>query len=423
MTRPHAETDPRGIVTPDAFDVSRALLGLPLARPGRRFVALLIDLAVIGAITAVTQSFALILGVVAAVFFVRMSFKRTEVRNSVFGRAMRFSLGCLGVVIGIVTAIVWSAVGFSGSFEDADEAPDVPAIPGVSTSVQDALMGVARINALPNADSPEEAQAILDDLARMMRSTGADDEAVEDALFEMVPDDASWSDQADALIGRAIRNARGDAADGDDPHLATDTSAATEAASDVADLPLADAFQEYAGLVREGGGGEEALARMDALRTRLRAEVAGDTLAALAERLDDLEDDHERRGRRIDDLEEELEDAEGGFFSALRELVDELGFGFGWASLYLTVTLSWWNGRTVGKKIMGIRVVRLDGEPITWWVAFERAGGYAAGFATGLLGFAQVYWDANRQAIHDRIVGTVVVMDGAEPVGNWEQTL
>ena len=89
----------------------------------------------------------------------------------------------------------------------------------------------------------------------------------------------------------------------------------------------------------------------------------------------------------------------------------------------MTVFLSWWNGQTVGKKLMGIRVVRLDGEPITWWVAFERAGGYAAGFATGLLGFAQVWWDANRQGIHDRIVGTVVIVDKAEKVIDWESAL
>jgi uncharacterized RDD family membrane protein YckC len=50
-------------------------------------------------------------------------------------------------------------------------------------------------------------------------------------------------------------------------------------------------------------------------------------------------------------------------------------------------------------------------------------GGYAAGFATGLLGFAQVFWDANRQGIHDRIVGTVVIMDGAEKVADWESAL
>ena len=104
-------------------------------------------------------------------------------------------------------------------------------------------------------------------------------------------------------------------------------------------------------------------------------------------------------------------------------LIDDLGFGFGWAAVYTTVLLSATNGQTLGKRIFGIRVVRLDGERISWWVAFERAGGYAAGFATGLLGFVQVYWDSNRQAIHDRIVGTVVVREGAKRVEDWEEAL
>ena len=51
------------------------------------------------------------------------------------------------------------------------------------------------------------------------------------------------------------------------------------------------------------------------------------------------------------------------------------------------------------------------------------SGNFYMGFATGLLGFAQVYWDANRQAIHDRICGTVVVLDGAEKVLDWEEAL
>ena len=55
------------------------------------------------------------------------------------------------------------------------------------------------------------------------------------------------------------------------------------------------------------------------------------------------------------------------------------------------------------------QVVRLNGQPITLWVAFERLGGYAAGVATGLLGFFQIFWDPNRQGIHDRIAGTAVI--------------
>jgi uncharacterized RDD family membrane protein YckC len=34
-----------------------------------------------------------------------------------------------------------------------------------------------------------------------------------------------------------------------------------------------------------------------------------------------------------------------------------------------------------------------------------------------------VIWDANRQAIHDHIAGTVVVMDGAPKIIDWEKAL
>jgi uncharacterized RDD family membrane protein YckC len=79
--------------------------------------------------------------------------------------------------------------------------------------------------------------------------------------------------------------------------------------------------------------------------------------------------------------------------------------------LYFTATVALWQGRTPGKRLLHIRVVRLNGKPIGWWAAFERFGGYAAGVATGLLGFAQIFWDKNRQAIHDKIAETAVVRD------------
>ena len=34
-------------------------------------------------------------------------------------------------------------------------------------------------------------------------------------------------------------------------------------------------------------------------------------------------------------------------------LIDDLGIGFGWAALYLTVTHAWWKGTSVGKKVFG----------------------------------------------------------------------
>ena len=102
--------------------------------------------------------------------------------------------------------------------------------------------------------------------------------------------------------------------------------------------------------------------------------------------------------------------------------IDSLGFGLGWWTLYFAILMPWMKGQTPGKRALGVRVVRLDGQPVTWWHALERAGGYAAGVATGTLGFLQIYWDANRQAIHDKVAGTVVIRDGVPKVpGNWDR--
>ena len=57
-----------------------------------------------------------------------------------------------------------------------------------------------------------------------------------------------------------------------------------------------------------------------------------------------------------------------------------------------------------------MRVVRpATGKPLTPMLAYKRYGGYAAGMATGMFGFAQIFWDGNRQAIQDKTAHTVVV--------------
>lgn len=185
-----------------------------------------------------------------------------------------------------------------------------------------------------------------------------------------------------------------------------------------------EAMDAYLELRREGTTTRMDRALQLSLEERLGRELASDTLQALEARIGDLRQDANDAEERLRVAEAELDDAvSGGLFSWLRGLLDDLGLGFGWAALYTTVLLATTNGQTLGKRMLGIRVVRLDGHKINWWIGFERAGGYAAGFATGLLGFAQVFWDGNRQAIHDRIVGTVVVREGAERVQDWEATL
>ena len=46
---------------------------------------------------------------------------------------------------------------------------------------------------------------------------------------------------------------------------------------------------------------------------------------------------------------------------------------------------------------------------MTLWDAFGRAGGYTASLSTFGLGFLEALWNPNRQTIHDRISGTVVL--------------
>lgn len=356
-----AQSDPRSMVTPDAFVVSEALLGMPLAPPSRRLGAILIDLLVIGILTAVTKSFSLVLGIVIAVLLVRAGFRRVSVPGTAFGRAMRASVGCLGVFIGFVTVVLWIAFGIDMAASGgaartrASEAAEVPGIEvDMVSAITGATTGMAFANA-PDLRSAEEAGARL---VALGREVGLEPGEIREILVDLAPSDAAWSQDAGVLVDRLVG-------------------------------------------MEDADTGQDTLASLEGQVEELVAEV--------------------RRAR--EGAAEAEASGSGGLLAWLRGVVDELGFGFGWATLYMTVTLSWWKGQTVGKRLLGIRVVRLDGEPITWWTAFERAGGYAAGFATGLLGFAQVYWDANRQAIHDRIVGTVVVREGMPKIIDWESAL
>jgi len=93
----------------------------------------------------------------------------------------------------------------------------------------------------------------------------------------------------------------------------------------------------------------------------------------------------------------------------IKGIIIDLGLGFGWATFYFTVFIALGHGQTIGKKVLGIKVLQLDGTPLSLWDSFGRYGGYGAGIATGLLGFIQIYWDPNRQAIHDKISATIVI--------------
>jgi hypothetical protein len=122
---------------------------------------------------------------------------------------------------------------------------------------------------------------------------------------------------------------------------------------------------------------------------------------------------------RIALLEAELKEARRHKPLSWREqwsrLWDDLASGLGWGIVYFSLLPAWWGGQTVGKKLFGLRVVELTGKPMTVMRSLKRYGGYAAGMATGGLGFAQVLWDVNRQALQDKAAHTVVIDLRAKP--------
>ena len=421
MTPVGTQHDPRSIVTPDAFQVSSNLLGLKLATPGRRLAAILLDLIVIAILTAVTRSFALILGVAAAVLFIRAGFKRTAARGTVFDRARRGAVGCLGTFIAIITAALWVSLGPGGRPNDDDEGPDVATL-GLSSGAADRVLGAVATaavrSAFEDADDLEEAEAATRDLIEAADELRIAPGELRSVLMAGVPEDADWADEAPAMFDRLLTAPTSATSETIEPR---DVGAVRD---EVALYTTEEALEAYAELLRSDRADDMDVVRREALEARLATEIAADTLGVLRSRIAALAEDVREAEEDLAETADQLEEAQSrGLFGSFRSFLDELGFGFGWASLYFTVMLSWWKGQTIGKRLLRIRVLRLDGEPITWWVGFERAGGYAAGLATGLLGFAQIYWDANRQAIHDRIVGTVVALDPPEKVLDWESGL
>jgi uncharacterized RDD family membrane protein YckC len=77
-------------------------------------------------------------------------------------------------------------------------------------------------------------------------------------------------------------------------------------------------------------------------------------------------------------------------------------------AIYFAIATARW-GTTVGKRLVGLRVVRLDGRPLTLFEGIERFGAYFGILGTLGLGLFDLWRDPNRRLGHDRAVDTVVI--------------
>ena len=92
----------------------------------------------------------------------------------------------------------------------------------------------------------------------------------------------------------------------------------------------------------------------------------------------------------------------------------------GW-SVFLSVlyfTFCWsrlGGGRTLGMRLLGLRVIHADGEPLGVVGAFVRVIGLWLSFAICFLGVITVAFESRKQGWHDKLAASLVVHVGVEP--------
>lgn len=73
-------------------------------------------------------------------------------------------------------------------------------------------------------------------------------------------------------------------------------------------------------------------------------------------------------------------------------------------------------GQTIGKILTGLRIVRMDGLPVsTWTMLFRQTTGYFFIAATLGIGFLVSAFSGNGRALHDYLAGTVVIYADKRP--------
>jgi hypothetical protein len=334
---------------------------------------------------------------------------RPQARDAV-GKAFKIALGCLGFAIaataGLVifllnsetvrdfldelfdSVVIEATEGDPGGGESPSQADPLGESEGEVSSV-DIYQGFRGTLNLEEAEGRDEALALMVNLAEGASEAGIPHSAIREVLKGLALGNSTWAADADWLADEAMAALTG------------------------FDTPVPEAGVEGGGLEEnpeEPGEDPDALGPM-----------ALDSIAVLNQELREAEETQEELEQALERTNEVLQvEQDRSLLDWILGFIDDLGIGFGWAAIYLTVTHAWWKGTSIGKKFFRIRVVMIDKRPLNWWLSFERTGGYAAGFATGLLGFAQIFWDPNRQAIHDKVSETIVIQDGKDPVsGPW----
>ena len=99
----------------------------------------------------------------------------------------------------------------------------------------------------------------------------------------------------------------------------------------------------------------------------------------------------------------------GGLMTVLE--LDPLVENVIWLILTAVYFIVFWatTGQPLGHRVLGIKIVTLDGSPLTYSKAIMRFFGYCLCDALLGIGYLWVIFDKNKQGWHDKIAGTIVV--------------
>ena len=361
-----SQEETRKILTPFAFEIDKSLFGIPLASPTKRALAVGLDLFFIALLTETPGE---ILALVIAITLYRLGSKKKVLKlGRQKGRIRRKALRILAVFIFFVILLQVLPSIFNPSFVEPVILPAETvnrAAPDLTTSEAIAFSALSGAILLTVSDS--ECLVLtcwkdeLSPLIKPFASLNLQESLLESGIEEIVEATELEKTQRTQLIA----------------HL-TDVY-----------------FQTFQQKTSE----KDTVNSSDFVKHKSVEETANNLVRPItSEPLKAIENKKDKRPVY-------------SIIELFKGLIEDLGLGFGWAAFYFTVFTALWHGQTPGKKALGIRVLQLDGTPLSMWDSFGRYGGYGAGLATGLLGFIQVFWNPNRQAIQDQISATVVIDD------------
>ncbi len=347
-TAKQVQKENRQIITPYAFQVSPDLFGKPLASPTRRGLAILIDLFCVGLLSGISGN---ALAVLTAALMIFVSGRLKRKGKPAFLINLLRSLGILMILLAMF--------GFYDQFQQSGQQESAGSNQHVIEKLAVGGAYLYRLNQIPESIETGEC-----DSKQLCLESIADDMAIDLSQMDLTDNEATIF------------------------------------------------MQEFAELISESLTPEQAASFTQRVLDKFEpTQPLTNVETEKSEKIEKLKEIDKIIEQAVVTKAEEYQPSESKYsiLNWIKGLAAELGIGFGWAALYFTALTGLFKGQTIGKKLLGIKIIKLDGSAMSTWESFGRYGGYGAGIATGLLGFLQIFWDPNRQAIQDKISETLVI--------------